>query len=351
MSGRASSAGGAAAAPIRTVAAVIRDADGRVLLVRKHGSATFIQPGGKREPGEDALQTLARELREELGVVLRPGSARRLGEFEAEAVNEPGRRVRGEAFVVEVDGTPRPCAEIAELAWVVPRPPFPVPVAPLSAGHIMPALAAWAAGTADQAGAVPAGSGGEMATMDVHPAPPRSRFVTVLAQVSLLVGITWLVLALALLPLAAVAGDVLSTRLAGLPALPPGLSWIAGHGMLLAVACVLAAAAFLASSWGLLRRREWGRLGFIAFLLGVAALNFAGLPLVGQLFDALRTSLPPGLLEGPDGQALAAELEDLRRLSLASTLASAVLFAGLHAWLAWKLCTPAIRAEFGRAGP
>ncbi|WP_372016800.1 NUDIX hydrolase [Pseudoxanthomonas sp. 10H] len=134
--------GGDAAGPIRTVAAVIAGGDGRVLLVRKRGSSTFIQPGGKREPGEDALATLARELDEELGVRLLPGSARRLGEFEDAAVNEPGRRVRAEAFVVEVEGEPRPGAEIAETAWVVPRPPYPVPVAPLSAGHILPALMA-----------------------------------------------------------------------------------------------------------------------------------------------------------------------------------------------------------------
>ena len=58
----------AAPGTIRTVAAGIVDGQGRVLLVRKHGSSTFIQPGGKREPGEDALATLARELDEELGI-------------------------------------------------------------------------------------------------------------------------------------------------------------------------------------------------------------------------------------------------------------------------------------------
>ncbi|KAB2897185.1 MAG: NUDIX domain-containing protein, partial [Dokdonella sp.] len=50
---------------IRTVAAVIADDAGRVLLVRKRGSRIFIQPGGKPVAGEDALATLARELAEE----------------------------------------------------------------------------------------------------------------------------------------------------------------------------------------------------------------------------------------------------------------------------------------------
>ena len=127
---------------IRTVAAVIADGDGRVLLVRKRGSRTFIQPGGKREAGEDALTTLARELHEELGVTLRAGSARRLGEFEADAVNEPGRRVRGEAFAVDIDGTPVAQAEIEELRWIAPQAPYGVEVAPLSAEHILPAFLA-----------------------------------------------------------------------------------------------------------------------------------------------------------------------------------------------------------------
>ena len=127
---------------IETVAAVIAASDGHVLLVRKRGSDTFIQPGGKREPGEESLKTLARELREEIGVRLVPGSARRLGEFEERAVHEAGMRVRAEVFVVRVDGRPEAAAEIAELVWVDPREPGAAKVAPLSRLHILPAFLA-----------------------------------------------------------------------------------------------------------------------------------------------------------------------------------------------------------------
>jgi 8-oxo-dGTP diphosphatase len=127
---------------LHTVAAVIIDAHGRVLVVRKHGSSTFIQPGGKRAPGEASLATLARELDEELGVALISDSARRLGQFQAAAVNEPGFAVHAEAFLVQVRGTPTAAAEIAELAWIALDPPATFPLAPLSRQHILPAARA-----------------------------------------------------------------------------------------------------------------------------------------------------------------------------------------------------------------
>lgn len=60
--------------PIRVVAGVLRDAHGRVLLAQrpkgKHLAGTWEFPGGKCEPDEMAVDALARELREEIGVVV-----------------------------------------------------------------------------------------------------------------------------------------------------------------------------------------------------------------------------------------------------------------------------------------
>lgn len=47
---------------IRISAAVIVDAEGRILVVRKRGTTAFMQPGGKIDPGETALAAVRREL-------------------------------------------------------------------------------------------------------------------------------------------------------------------------------------------------------------------------------------------------------------------------------------------------
>lgn len=129
-------------AVIHIVSAVIRDHAGRVLLVRKRGSDTFIQPGGKPDRDEPPLVTLWRELAEELGVAPLADSIRLLGEFEDDAVHERGLRVRATVFLCAVDRVPQARSEIAQLAWIDPRSPPAVPIAPLSLRHILPAVRA-----------------------------------------------------------------------------------------------------------------------------------------------------------------------------------------------------------------
>ena len=46
--------------------------------------AAFMQPGGKRDPGEDDIAALSREIEEELGCGVVAASIRPLGEFDAD---------------------------------------------------------------------------------------------------------------------------------------------------------------------------------------------------------------------------------------------------------------------------
>ena len=120
-------------------AAVITDADGRLLLVRKAGTTAFMQPGGKPEAGEDAAQTLIRELAEEIGLRLQPTDLTPLGEFTAPAANEPGFAVVADVFRVDIgDQQPVTDAEIEELRWVDRGSASALEVAPLAAAYFLP---------------------------------------------------------------------------------------------------------------------------------------------------------------------------------------------------------------------
>lgn len=121
---------------ISIATAVIIDHLGRTLLVRKKGTKAFMQPGGKIEAGETALQSLQREIREELGASI--SNTRYLGSFSAPAANEPGYQVAAEVFTVELETEPEIGAEIAEMHWLDPACPAVGEIAPLSI-HLMKA--------------------------------------------------------------------------------------------------------------------------------------------------------------------------------------------------------------------
>ena len=120
-------------------AAIVRD--GGLLCVRKVGTGLFMLPGGKPEPGEDGLATLQRELMEELGCALRPGSARPLGRYAAPAAHEAGRTVHADVWLADLSDTPRAQAEIAEIRWIGLHDPTAEPLlAPLLRTRVMPLL-------------------------------------------------------------------------------------------------------------------------------------------------------------------------------------------------------------------
>lgn len=126
---------------IRIAAAVIRDGSGKLLLVRKRGTSAFMQAGGKIEPDEAPAAALARELREELGVVVDPAMASHLGFFSAPAANEPDARVEAELFELSLTGEPIPAAEIEEMIWLDPDLANETDLAPLTADIVVPRYA------------------------------------------------------------------------------------------------------------------------------------------------------------------------------------------------------------------
>jgi 8-oxo-dGTP diphosphatase len=119
--------------PLHVVAAVLRDAQGRVLLARrpegKADAGLWEFPGGKVEPGETAFEALRRELREELGVsvmaaepLIRVPVASQAMPAAAPGPTSPppALRLRLDTWqVTAFDGQPE-AHEHAALAWVPP---------------------------------------------------------------------------------------------------------------------------------------------------------------------------------------------------------------------------------------
>jgi 8-oxo-dGTP diphosphatase len=97
----------------------VRLENGRILCARPRGKHIFYIPGGKREGAETDLQTLLREIAEELTVALRPETVTYVGTYQAD--QPPGHpdavTVRMSCYTGEYAGILAASAEIDELAW------------------------------------------------------------------------------------------------------------------------------------------------------------------------------------------------------------------------------------------
>ena len=129
--------------PSRTLniaAACLLDDAGRLLLVRKRGTRMFMLPGGKREAGESPLQTLTRELAEELNLQLPEAAFTPLGHFNEAAANEADTRVQADIFRAALGHPVAPAAELEELRWLHPDDPRGDDLAPLLRLHVLPLI-------------------------------------------------------------------------------------------------------------------------------------------------------------------------------------------------------------------
>lgn len=120
-----------------TVAAAAIIRDGRLLVVSKQAAPdVYYLPGGKPDPGEDALRALARELAEELGVA--PVDPRHLTDIRATAALEDVPMLMT-VFTAGLDREPAPAAELADLRWTDGRDDT-LRLAPAVRDHLLPLL-------------------------------------------------------------------------------------------------------------------------------------------------------------------------------------------------------------------
>ena len=128
--------GAGSGAEVRVVAAVLRRED-RYLVARrprgKRHAGLWEFPGGKVRPGENDLDAVARELREELALDVRALGAT------LHAARDPGTPFVVVFVEVEASGEPRP-VEHDELRWCDPAELRALSLAPSDADFVASAL-------------------------------------------------------------------------------------------------------------------------------------------------------------------------------------------------------------------
>ena len=177
---------------------------------------------------------------------------------------------------------------------------------------------------------------------------PAASFVTVLAWISIALSLLGLLYGLMQVAMGLLLPPDFYLRMANPyggepPPLPPLMHWFYTNTLLMGVLSLVLSAIFLWVSWGVLKRREWARKGFIAILALGTLSQFGSIWMLPQILEA-TLAMQAGAL--PPGQAMPPALDDLMTGVMMIGGVMALTFAALHVWIIWKLCTPTVRAEF-----
>lgn len=182
--------------------------------------------------------------------------------------------------------------------------------------------------------------------MDVQ-VPQRSEFVTIMAWISLALGLLGVAsgimqgVMLLAMPADRMVQDLLGA-VAAETRLPSPMLWIFDNLGLLNFLSLLSSALFAVVSYGLLKRFEWGRKGFVLFLAASALFG-----LLGAAVFVHFLSLTSGMA-GADIAEIDPAFQSLQSAMQAAVVVATSLVAVLHGAIIWKLYRPSIRAEFTR---
>ena len=172
----------------------------------------------------------------------------------------------------------------------------------------------------------------------------RSAFVNVLAWMSLALGVCGVLMGVLQAVLFATVwpAEWWTQAMAGDALVPPAMQWLMDHMVAISLASAVGSTVLGVVGWGLHVRREWARVGFIVLLVFGCLLPFASALFVDLTMDWMAEQV----------QADIGQVDPFfNQFHIAMQVMNygfGAFIAAVHGWLAWKLCTPAIRAEFGR---
>lgn len=93
--------------------------ENKILVTLSKGKEIYYLPGGKREQGENDIETLCREVKEELSVDIVTETIQQYGKFEAQAHGkEEGILVTMSCYKAEYKGELRTNSEIEKYDWL-----------------------------------------------------------------------------------------------------------------------------------------------------------------------------------------------------------------------------------------
>ena len=99
------------------IAGTMINENGELLIVKKYGSDIFINPGGKVEDDETHIETLRRELKEELDVDLTEATF--FDSFHSErAMHDPDCSLTIHVYIVKWLREIKPSSEIEKAVWL-----------------------------------------------------------------------------------------------------------------------------------------------------------------------------------------------------------------------------------------